>query len=323
MNKHINRLGGAALLPALLLTACGGSSTLHEGERTRIDVGFTDTRLDFSVSESGFYSIFSEGEEDVVCKVFSEAGAMLAEDDDSGSGFNCLLLTRLDAGNYQIEVGGFDTDDRGEAYITAKRVPSESINVGQVSTVQVEAHQPSARDFEITEAGDYRMSTSGQLDTVCTLFSADGTELASNDDDGDGFNCGLSRRLEPGRYTVMIASYSEESGSPTFMVERNEMESFTLTLGQAMASRIADSGDRVLFEFDIAQDGRYIMRTSGDTDTFCELRSSNGEVMDENDDGDEDFNCKIEYALPAGQYQLVVSGYGSSTGSFMVHLDPR
>ena len=47
-----------------------------------------------------------------------------------------------------------------------------------------------------------------------------------------------------------------------------------------------------------------------------------GELMDENDDGN-DQNCRITHALPEGDYRFTVTGYSGATGSLTAHMDRR
>ena len=53
--------------------------------------------------------------------------------------------------------------------------------------------------FVAGRSGSYRIQTSGALDTVCRLLDTDGTEVAQNDDGGEGLNCQIDTDLTQGR----------------------------------------------------------------------------------------------------------------------------
>ena len=54
------------------------------------------------------------------------------------------------------------------------------------------------------------------------------------------------------------------------------------------------------------------MRTQGSLDTYMELYDSQGNMIEENDDGD-DYNAMIERRLTPGKYYIMVSPYGTAS----------
>jgi hypothetical protein len=93
-------------------------------------------------------------------------------------------------------------------------------------------------------------------------------------------------------------------------------------VGGSLDDRLNDAEDMVDFEVSIEQPGMYVFFTTGETDTFCELRDADGELLAYNDDA-EDQNCRIQHALNAGQYLFNVRGYRGNTGDFVAQVTRR
>jgi len=64
-------------------------------------------------------------------------------------------------------------------------------------------------------------------------------------------------------------------------------------------------------KFEIVNEGRYLIRTAGDLDTYMVLYDGRGDMIEENDDGD-DYNAMIERYLSPGTYYINVYPYSSA-----------
>jgi len=326
MEQEFNRitLRTGILLACLGLVACtpADPNRLEIDEARSVTVGTEDVRLNFEVDRTGLFNLFSQGDVDVVCRILDGTGSVVAEDDDSGQDANCSVTALLTEGRYDVTIDGFQTDDTGQSTVTYTALDSQEMAIGDVLNLTITRDSGAAVSFRIEEEGGYLMTSSGQTDTVCTLFNAGGAEIGSDDDSGDGFNCALNQRLSPGTYYMIVSSFNDNGGSATFMVSPSELKSYALALDTPHAARIDEPSQNIEFEFAVDAAGRYRVRTSGDLDTVCQLRTTDGELMAENDDG-EDTNCSITHALPAGDYRFVVSSYSSGTGAFSAHLETR
>jgi len=320
--ERVGKLG--VLLASLSLAACGQANADRwaEGERRPVSVSSTESTIDLDIDRAGMYTVSSEGELDVVCRILDEAGAQITADDDSGEGMNCSMTTMLPQGRYQVEVAGFETGDKGQAHMIYTSMRSQQVTLDEAVALEVSGQSGTAVAFDVTEAGGYLMTTSGQLDTVCTLLSDQGTEIGRDDDSGEGMNCSLTQRLSPGSYQVVVTTFNDQGGIATFIASPQQIKSFPLAAGAPTSARIEDAGGRVEFDLSISDSGRYSLSTTGDIDTVCELRTLAGELMGENDD-DDDQNCRINHALPVGEYRFIVSGFSGTTGPFTAHLERR
>lgn len=314
-------LAGFALL---ILTACSGSapSSLGLGEPTVVRIGLTGVNMAIEIDQPGFYALQTEGEEDTVCSISDAEGREVAEDDDSGENLNCLINTRLETGTYVVQIRGYDLTDRGQTQVTLERLPSRAIEPGEVVNLEIAEKRGLVLDLEIVQPGNYRLGTSGMFDSVCWLFDADGTEIDYNDDFGGDQNCGMIRQLGAGRIHVLVRGYDGRSGQTAFLAAPIEVRSASLAPGASNDDRLDHAEDRVDFLVDINEPGLYTFFTIGQTDTYCELYASSNAMLAYNDDG-EDFNCRIQHALEAGQYRFNVRGYGGTTGDFTARLERR
>lgn len=82
-----------------------------------------------------------------------------------------------------------------------------------------------------------------------------------------------------------------------------------------------NEGEEVYFKYTPQEDGVYIISSAGDSDTCGKLYSEDGNLLAENDDGD-DLNFSINYFLKAGA-TYYLKAYIFGTGSFTVRAVPK
>lgn len=66
--------------------------------------------------------------------------------------------------------------------------------------------------FTVDETNTFVIETKGNTDLVMTLFSADNTIIAQDDDSGISRNSKIAMELAPGEYTIQIRHYNESRG---------------------------------------------------------------------------------------------------------------
>lgn len=91
-----------------------------------------------------------------------------------------------------------------------------------------------------------------------------------------------------------------------------------LTFGENKSGTINYAYDHDMFKFVPDESGTYSFFTTGSMDTYGYLVNSSNTVIASNDDGGQNRNFKIEYALTKGQaYYVSVQGYNNSaTGNY-------
>jgi hypothetical protein len=145
------------------------------------------------------------------------------------------------------------------------------------------------------------LQTTGDTDTIGTLFDEEGNELAFNDDAGDdNFNFRLAGSLEPGTYFILVEGYDE-----------NTIGAYTL---QFLGTEITtDPGDAVLeFEdVELLEDGGILASFVSETGKTYNVTSSEDliswDVERENIEGTGDtIEVKIEGPLPERLFLVLI-----------------
>jgi tyrosinase len=78
--------------------------------------------------------------------------------------------------------------------------------------------------FTVRDAGNYRVETFGQLDTIVTLFGpgSDSRMVAKDDDSGRSLNARIVANLTPGEYILRVRHFSaHKSGVYEIAVNRD------------------------------------------------------------------------------------------------------
>jgi hypothetical protein len=185
--------------------------------------------------------------------------------------------------------------------------------------------------FLLTPDRDGRlvMETSGDsVDTYMELYrSGSRSSITSDDDGGEGTNAKISYDVDAGvRYIAKIRGYdSSYTGRYTFhayMTERyrpvpDEYENDNdfamakdISIGTSQQHTFTDGDDIDWVRFRVSRAGTYVIRARGvnsyDLDTYIELYDANRSLIDEDDDGGEDYDSRLSVNLQAGTYYLSI-----------------
>ena len=232
-------------------------------------------------------------------------------------------------------------DDHGDSRGSATHVAPGSSRSGELTAGD--------RDwFRVTvdQAGSLEVYTTGSTDTVGSLQNAGGTELANNDDAGEGRNFRIERTVSAGAYYVQVRGFSRSTtGRYTLHVRFNASSPGDGGDGggddhgdtRADATSIAvdtnfsievttngalTAGDTDYFRVTVDRAGTLLVYTSGSTDTTGRLEDATGTRLAYNEDGGAGGNFRIEHSVSAGTYYVRVIGrYASSTaGPYTLHV---
>jgi len=183
--------------------------------------------------------------------------------------------------------------------------------------------------------GRLTMETTGNIDTFMEFYNYDTEEeLASDDDSGQDMNARINYNVRSGtRYLAVVRGYSSSTvGAYSFrayLTVREGMSSWNNPISYEIGidennvvtmNRTLQEGDEIYFLLVPQKSGRIIIETTGRIDTYMELYDADDEdeLLDENDDGGQNYNARIRYAVEAGsRYMVKVRGYSQSvTGNF-------
>ena len=92
-------------------------------------------------------------------------------------------------------------------------------------------------------------------------------------------------------------------------------------VNSSLEGELEESSDEDYFQFTLSQNTTITLTTSSSIDTVGALYDSQGSLLASNDDGGVNRNFRISSNVSADTYDAKVSGYGSTTGSYIVSLD--
>ncbi len=130
---------------------------------------------------------------------------------------------------------------------TATRISSTSSTPGQIGP----AHDVDYFQIAVPHTGTLAITTNGPLDTVGTLWQGD-TEIATDDDGGDGHNFLLTVPVNAGTYAIAVQGYGTLTGQYTLVVNFTagavELEEFHSGIG--LVTGWVCEAEQVELEFD-------------------------------------------------------------------------
>ena len=245
---------GGALIPLYKLTlteATGGGGDSYESDNTMgtakgIVAGETQSHsihvagdvdwLEFSPIQSGAYQIQTTGNGDMKLDLYNASGALIASDDDSGTGLNARIGYTLSANttyyikayayntsavvdSYALNISLLQTSELGDEYENDDTPAlAKPIQLGQTQAHSIHvAGDVDWVTFTPTVNGEYTIQTTGSglnCDTQLYIYDSlahaqSGTTLQWDDDSGTDRNALVTRLLNAGTtYYIKSKAYS-------------------------------------------------------------------------------------------------------------------
>jgi len=203
------------------------------GERTIEDtIGASGERaaFTFSLHAAAYLTISMEhttSELDPYLELYQADGEQVATDDDDGSGTNALIEQNLEPGHYRVITSGYSgsTGPYRLAFYFGERTTSER-QQGAIGMNETRSGEIPARGRDETRDAWRLMvpvrsqveihldaAENSEIDPYLRIMDDAGTELASDDDGGEGTNALIRRDLTPGAYTIVASGYTRSTGS--------------------------------------------------------------------------------------------------------------
>ena len=256
-----------------------------------------------------------------VCREMQCVDVDCTEDQHCGAGSYCQDNTCR---------AGEREDDHGNTFDTATNVEDNSQTMGVLNyDGDIDVFR-----FRSTVDGSYTVGTTGTTDTQCSLMTADGNNLATDDDSGELSNCQVSFNLVAGAiFQVQVNGFLNRTGDYTLVITRpqggnngggnggnddhgNDAGSATrITENSTTQGSIEVAQDNDYFRFVAGATANYFIYTTSQIDTHCTLYDNNGAQITLNDDGGEDRNCRISEALTQGETYVVMVRHFSAGGT--------
>lgn len=247
-------------------------------------------------------------------------GKALSNVKKTGNRFECYY-TPTQSGTYTIVVSGvasYGGEDPIDTISVTLLVNDDGDTFDTATSVKVGTERTSAIDYEedvdcfmfIPSKSDvYSIHTTGETDTVVSIYNDIYSLMSYNDDDFTktyGTNADAPIFMEKNKvYYIMIHGASQEdTGIYKLCIDKlydDNTKERTMTLGQTLSGRIDYPGDEDVFTFYPETAGTYTFKTVGISDMMGTLYDSNGNFIEFSDDASEtNSNCLITVDLDAG-----------------------
>ena len=202
-----------------------------------------------------------------------------------------------------------------------------SYEIGENESVQVmnrSIHDEDDEDFFLLlpdRDGRLVMETTGDTDTYMDFFDAvTRVKLAEDDDGGRGTNARIRINVQAGkRYIAKVRGFADSTGYYGFRAfystPRASDNSWENPIAYAIGDNqnvpvtsrtINDEDDEDFFLLLPARNGRLVMETTGNIDTYMEFYNADTrELLDDDDDSGASYNARIRYEVQAGKRYIV------------------
>ncbi len=333
-----------------LAEAAGGAPVISGGDGEMIDA----------------VRIYTAGSTDTYIEVYGpdDPGLLITENDDADSMNASVSIPVTAGGRYWVKVRGFSSSTRGsyELYIQRSRLAVDSMEpnndrytatlltgdsfpiYGSIrpngdsdwyrisAELIAELSPPSDGDdaADAAETGAVVAYTTGNLDTTMTLYDDAGTEIAYNDDGGEGGNARLVVTLDGAGGFLKVGSFGGGSEGDyalhlqQIVLQHDDFEPDN-TAETASPLTFNDPPQRHTFSSESDVDWAHVMvpgpagetvdvparqlvtvETYGDVDTYMTLFDASMMEIRSSDDDGYGMNAKIEEYLEPGEYFIQV-----------------
>ncbi len=269
----------------------------------------------------------------------------VAENDDYDGGNAMIEMPLTTPGTWLLKVRAFDSGTSGEyglelASDTTSLGPGEPDEGTENASVLNVGRPPVEKRIDYTSDSDWfrivltrplghdevlRVETLGDMDTVIEILDEYEGLILSDDDSGSDSNAmAMVSGLDAGTYYAVVSGYSGTVGNYSIMAnitvpvtdeyedDSSMSQASSISVGESQQRSFSPVGDEDWVSFTISSEGYYTVYTSGDLDTYMELYDGDGNLLEENDDGD-DYNATIERRFTAGTYFVKVTPYGNAS----------
>lgn len=175
-------------------------------------------------------------------------------------------------------------------------------------------YDPTSFPLKIEEAGEYQIDAQGApRDLKLYVYKLDKL-LDQDDDSGERRNARLSIYLEPGEYTLRVLELAAAQIAEAYLsVKKVAPLSSQGTIAPGSSVEVESrEPQNAMVTVTIAEAGRYRIDATSSMDARMVL-IGNASVMDDDDDGGEGENPRIEAELQPGEYQVRVWDYRHRT----------
>ena len=293
------------------------------------------SNMDLADADLLILTAATTGETNTVGHLYDNEGNELDTDDNGGTDMNFSVSTRVASpGIYYMRVTGSEMatgmytltitsmgGDHGNDRDGATPVTSGMVITGNIDPGTDQDYF----SIEVIGDGTLRAFTTGSTDTVGHIYDSDGSELATDDNSGEGANFDVSHPItSAGTYYVRVTSEGTGTGryeltvSFTLNDHGDDRDGATpVTSGMMVAGNINPGTDQDYFSIAVTRAGTLRAATTGSTDTVGTIYDSDGNQLATDDNSGTDTNFDVSHPVTsAGTYYVRVTSEGTGTGRY-------
>ncbi|TXI40681.1 MAG: hypothetical protein E6Q59_03200 [Nitrosomonas sp.] len=295
-------------------------------------------------------SVSIGGLSDPVLSLYRPTGSPIISDDDGGDGLNSLITyTASETGTYYLGARAYSSGIGNynlSATLISDDFPATTATTGVVAiggsatgAIEVSGDQDW---FQVSlvagETYQFRLdsaSVGGLGDPFLALYSASGSILTANDNDGSSINSLITfTAMETGNYYLGARASSSGTGNYTISATlasddfpATAATTGVVTIGGSATGVIEANGDQDWFQVSLVAGQTYQFRlnsasVSGLGDPVLSLYDHSGSLILVNDDGGEGRNSLITYTpSETGTYYLGTRAFSSGTGNYSLSAE--
>ncbi|MBN1179269.1 MAG: PPC domain-containing protein, partial [Anaerolineae bacterium] len=289
--------------------------------------------LSLSESETVDIDLIAEDDDwDTFLEVWEADGWMIADDDDSGNGYNSRVSQlELPPGDYEIHVMAFSGE--GEYALSVERAEAaQVIEYGEIVSGRIESGEQDWWEFEGQAVDAIRISMVGLgdfSDTYLELYDDGDMWLTSDDDSGEGLFADIRGFVLPetGTYRIAARGYGDRGGEYELTLERFEAAAErTIAYGETQTGELSHDVPEEYWSFEgNAGDAVSISMVGlgALSDTYLELYDSSGGWLTSDDDSGDGLSAFIGgFILPeTGTYRILARPYSAGEGMYELTLE--
>ena len=318
----------------------------------RIDCMGDQDFYQFFAPKSGLFIFETTGSTNTYLRLYLDNGGFLTQDDNSGDGDNARMEWGLISGRtYYIAVHVYDNDETGDYDLIVSGCSGGDCgddpgndDFNTATDLGSQCGTQSARidclqdmdvyRFAAPSSGGFDIYTTGNVDTVVTLYDDNRTVLILDNDSGQGTNGSIHSSLDQGStYFISVTNFAGSGTGPYDLVVSgcqgggcgddpgdDDIASAT-DLGTQCGSTQAAfdcTGDVDVYRFTPPVTADFTIETTGSSDTLMSLKDHQGAVITSDDDSGTDHNARIVHNLIQGTtYFVEISEYNNDdTGDY-------
>jgi hypothetical protein len=281
---------------------------------------------------------------DSYLKLLDPQKNIIAQDDDGGGGVDARIVSEVQRGTYTIIAlpygsstgtyrlsltkGALQAQGQGQA-IEPKTVEKGELAIGRRVDAFMAPGERHVYGLKLEKkeslAIDANRVTQG-MDPVLELDGPGGESIAKDDDGGGERNASIMRGLEKGAYRVTVSGFNNNGGAYRLYVSRVRIEAQKHTTLEPGVVREANLGpaDSHRYTFSVKKQAMAeidLKSADGMLDPMLELRSADGRVLGQDDDGGGNRDAKIVQYLEPGNYEVAAKAYQGSMGRYRLSLN--